>query len=106
MARVVVSLLAQADTDYIATNLTDKAGHRVAAKYTASFEALYERLAAHPGSGAPRTSIGRHVRIGIASPYIVIYEHDKASDTVTIFRIVHGRRRITGKMLMTGDNHP
>jgi toxin ParE1/3/4 len=103
MARVIVSLLAQADTDYIAIDLTHKAGHSVAAKYSASFEAIYERLAAHPDSGAPRPAIGRHVRIGIASPYIVIYEHDKASGTVTIFRVVHGRRRITGKMLMTGD---
>jgi len=105
MARVIVSLLAQADTGYIAADLTDKAGHNVAAKYLASFEAIYERLAAHPDSGAPRPAIGRHVRIGIASPYIVIYEHDKASDTVTIFRVVHGRRRITGKMLLIGDNH-
>jgi toxin ParE1/3/4 len=99
MARVVVSLLAQADTAAIVIDLTDKAGHRVAVEYAASFEALYERLAAYPDSGAPRPAIGRHVRIGIVSPYIVIYEPDSASDTVTIFRIVHGRRRITGKLL-------
>jgi plasmid stabilization system protein ParE len=48
MARVIVSLLAQVDTDYIAIDLTHKAGHSVAAKYSASFEAIYERLAAHP----------------------------------------------------------
>jgi plasmid stabilization system protein ParE len=102
MARVIVSLLAQADSDYIVADLTDKAGPSVAARYAASFEALYERFAAYPDSGAPRPAIGQHVRIGIASPYIVIYEHDKTSDTVTIFRIVHGRRKITGRLLRGG----
>jgi plasmid stabilization system protein ParE len=33
------------------------------------------------------------------SPYIVIYRHTEAADTVTILRIVHGRRRITGTLL-------
>jgi toxin ParE1/3/4 len=99
MARVVVSLLAQVDTAAIVTGLTEEAGHSVAAQYAASFEALYARLAAHPGSGAPRPAIGRRVRIGVVSPYVVIYEHRMASDTVVIFRIVLGRRRITGELL-------
>jgi plasmid stabilization system protein ParE len=102
MAQVIVSLLAQADTDCIVTDLAEKAGYNVAAGYVASFEAIYARLAAHPDSGAPRPAIGRHVRIGIASPYIVIYEYVEASDTVTIFRIVHGRRKISGKLLRGG----
>jgi toxin ParE1/3/4 len=102
MARVIVSLLAQADTTDIITYLAGQAGYGVAVGYAASFEALYERLASHPDSGAPRPAIGHHIRIGIVSPYIVIYEYDKVSDMVTIFRFVHGRRRITGKML-TGD---
>jgi hypothetical protein len=40
MARLTVSLLAQADTAYIARNLTAKAGHAVAARYLDSFEKL------------------------------------------------------------------
>jgi plasmid stabilization system protein ParE len=32
-------------------------------------------------------------------PYIVIYDHEQAADLVTVLRIVHGRRRITGKLL-------
>jgi toxin ParE1/3/4 len=102
MARVIVSLLAQADTNEIVTDLAEKAGYNVAAGYAASFEALYERFAVHPDSGAPRFAIGPDIRIGIASPYVVIYGHDKASDTVTIFRIVHGRRKISGKLLRGG----
>ena len=39
------------------------------------------------------------IRVGIASPYIVIYSHMEADDTVRVLRIVHGSRRITGKLL-------
>ncbi len=99
MARVIVSLLAQTDTAAIVADLANSAGRRVASEYIASFEALYARLAAHPDSGAPRPAIAPHVRIGIVSPYIVIYEFDRAIDAVTILRIVHGRRRITGEIL-------
>jgi toxin ParE1/3/4 len=99
MARIVVSLLAQADAAAIIIDLKNKAGHSVAAKYVESFQALYDRLAVHPDSGAPRPAIGRHVRIGIVSPYVVIYERDRMRDLVTIFRVVHGRRRISGNLL-------
>ncbi len=102
MARVIVSLLAQADSAYIIIDLVAKAGHRVAAKYASDFEALCERLAIHPDSGPCRPAIGERVRIGIVSPYIVIYEYEPASGIVTIFRIVHGRRKITGDLLV-GD---
>jgi toxin ParE1/3/4 len=99
MARVVVSLLAQSDTRYILSGLAAVAGLGVASKYAAEFEALYERLTVHPESGPSRSAIGQYVRIGVVSPYVLIYEYDHASDVVTIFRIVHGRRRITGKLL-------
>jgi toxin ParE1/3/4 len=42
-------------------------------------------------------ALGPNVRIGVVSPYIVIYRH--AEDTVNVLRIVHGRRRITDKLL-------
>jgi toxin ParE1/3/4 len=58
-------------------------------------------LTDHPASGAPRPAIGPHIRIGVVAPYIVIYGHDAPQDTVTIFRIVDGRRKITGNMLLT-----
>jgi toxin ParE1/3/4 len=101
MAQLVVSLLARADTTYIAHDLAFKAGAAVAARYLASFERLFLRLAAFPESGASRPAIGPRVRIGVESPYVVLYEHDPPQDTVTIFRVVHGRRKITGKMLLT-----
>ncbi len=99
MARVVVSLLAQADTATIVNDLENNAGHNVAVKYVASFEALYERLTAHPDSGAARPALGSHMRIGIVLPYVVIYRHVADDDVAAIVRIVHGSRRITRKLL-------
>jgi toxin ParE1/3/4 len=53
-----------------------------------------------PDSGAPRPAVSPIARIGVISPYLVIYEFDPASGgPVTIQRIVHGRRKITGRML-------
>ena len=80
--------------------LAGKAGSNLAARYVASFDQLYDRLTDHPGSGAPRLALGPHVRIGIVPPYIVIYEHDPANDTVIILRIVHGRCKISGALLL------
>ena len=101
MANVIVSLLAQFDEAYIARDLAGKAGRRVAAKYAARFDGLYVRLGEHPESGAPRPSLGRNVRIGIVSPYTLTYRYDTATNTVTILRILHGRRKLTGAMLLS-----
>jgi toxin ParE1/3/4 len=99
MARIIVAPEADADTDGIIADLAAQAGGRVAVKYIGLFDKLYERLADHPGSGAPRPVLGTHIRIGIVSPYIVIYRHSGADNTVTVLRVVHGRRRITGALL-------
>jgi hypothetical protein len=73
MARVVLSFAADADAAGIIAYLTSKAGHATAAKYNALFENLYDRLAVH---------------------------HEPAADLITVLRIVDGRRRITGKLLV------
>ncbi len=99
MARVVVSPVAQADTATIIRDLAAKAGHGVAAGYAASFEALYDRLAAHPESGAPRPSYGRHVRIELVLPYVVAYRYIPDSALVGVIRVLHGSRHITRKLL-------
>jgi toxin ParE1/3/4 len=100
MARLIVSSPAQADSNAILRYLAFHAGRAVAARYAASFESLFERLTRHPESGAPRPELGAAVRICVVSPYIVIYECEPAaSDAVTVLRILHGRRRVTGAML-------
>ena len=63
MARVVVSTVAQADTATL--DLASKAGLGVAADYAAFLELLYDRLATHPDSGAPRPAYGRRTRLAV-----------------------------------------
>lgn len=99
MAHVIVTPSADADTAEIIAYLDAKAGYGVAARYNASFEQLYEHLADFPESAAPRPKVGSNIRIGIVSPYIVIYKHTEADRIVRVLRIVHGSRRITGKLL-------
>jgi toxin ParE1/3/4 len=97
MARVVIAASADTDVEGILTYLAAEAGWRTAAKYLTLLERLYDRLASHPAIGAPRPALGQDIRIGIGSPYII--RHTAADDTVTVLRIVHGRRHITGRLL-------
>jgi toxin ParE1/3/4 len=99
MARVVVTEPADADAADILTYLAREAGSVAAVKYSRAFDALYQRLASHPDSGAARPALGSHIRIGIVLPYVVIYRHVAGDHIVAILRIVHGNRRITRKLL-------
>jgi toxin ParE1/3/4 len=38
--------------------------------------------------------LGKEIRVGIVFPYLVIYRHSVADDTVTVLRVIHGRRNI------------
>ena len=99
MARVVISDEASDDEAGILIALNMVAGLRTAAEYRGRFRGLYDRLAAHPAIGAPRPALGRDIRIGIVPPYIILYRYTEDDETMTVLRIVHGRRRITGKLL-------
>jgi toxin ParE1/3/4 len=99
MTHVVVTSSADADVHAIQIDLARATGIQVAERYTALLESLYDRLAEHPDSGAPRPALGKDVRIGIGLPYIVIYRHSAIDDIVTVLRIVHGRRNITAKLI-------
>jgi toxin ParE1/3/4 len=99
VARVIVTPSADTDIAEIIAYLDAKAGYGVAAKYNASFEQLYDNLADSPDGGAPRPKIGSNIRIAVVSPYVVIYRHTEADGIVRVLRIVHGSRRITGKLL-------
>jgi toxin ParE1/3/4 len=101
MPRLRFTSLADADTAAILEDLASKAGPVVAEKYLDRFESLYAQLSTYPQSGPPRPALGDNIRIAIAAPFIVIYRHQPQDDTVTILRLVHGRRRITGALLRT-----
>lgn len=103
MAHVVVTELASADQSAILTELFARAGRGTAAKYRSRFAACYDRLAAHPAIGPRRSALGPDIRIAIVIPYVVIYVHDESPDTVTILRVIHGRRDMA-TTLLAGDH--
>jgi plasmid stabilization system protein ParE len=99
MARIVLTGTASADQAAILNDLHAKAGLPVAIKFRSLFGELYDRLADHPASGPRRPALGPAIRIGIVAPYVVLYEPSASDDTVTILRIVHGRREISRSLL-------
>jgi len=99
MAKVVVSSPANADFETIVRDLALDAGVLVAARYDMDFRALFRRIALFPESGGPRSKLGPKVRVGVAAPYVVVYEYDQTDDTVIVLRIVHGKRKLTRKMI-------
>ncbi len=100
MARVIFAASAAGDSAAIFNELNARAGHRVATTFRNRFRKLYDRLASYPGSGAPRPVLGPGIRIAFVAPYIVIYRYIAGEDFVTVLRIVHGHRKIAGKLLV------
>ena len=97
MARVLLSTVARQDVRDILSDLRERAGPVVARRYGADFQRIYRSLAEFPAGGSPRRSLGSDVRVKIVYPYVAFYEH--TADTVTILRVLHGRRDITASVL-------
>jgi toxin ParE1/3/4 len=75
-----------------------KAGPVVAAEYANRFRSTLERLVDLPETSAPRPNLGPKIRIGIVSPYILIYEFVGEDDSVILLRILHGKRNIAREL--------
>lgn len=101
MARVRVSTTADADIVRILAAIAREAGGATARKFNARFEALFDTLEAFPDSCPARPALGLHIRVGVVYPYLVIHRHvpGEDDDVVGIVRILHGRRRITRKLV-------
>jgi toxin ParE1/3/4 len=102
MARVIVSDLTDEDTATMLGDIAREADHLVADRYNAELGSLYDRLADYPESCQARPKLGAHVRVGVIHPYLVIYRYATGSDTVSIVRILHRRRKITRNFLRPG----
>ena len=85
------------DVRRILSDLNDRAGYRVAARYADDFKATYCRLLNVPEGGPPRPKLGPNSQIAIVLPYIVIYDHE--DDVVTVLRVLHGKRNITRDLI-------
>jgi plasmid stabilization system protein ParE len=97
MTRVVVTERAKEDVRRILTDLNARAGNHVAERYAADFKTAYRRLAHIPAGGPPRPALGSKTRIVPVLPYIVIYDYE--NDTVTVLRVLHGKRNITRNLI-------
>ena len=106
MARIILTRDADADSASIIADLAEKAGARVADRYEADFDRVYDRLADYPQSGAPRPRLGEHVRICVVSPYTIFYEYAEGDDEVIIMRIAHGRRKVSRRFLRGAGKVP
>jgi toxin ParE1/3/4 len=94
MTRLVVAAEAESDTATILSYLEREAGVAIALQYGQRFEQTIDRLVSMPDSGAPRPALGARVRIGVVAPYVLIYEYSREDDTLTLLRILHGRRHL------------
>ena len=95
----IVKRQAEIDLDVLLDHLSDEAGSQVARKYAMAFDECLSKLSQFPGIGAPRPELGTMTRMSIVSPYLVFYDFDAGSDTVTVLRILHGRRNFTRQTL-------
>lgn len=99
MTRLVVTADAETDTAEILNYLSTEAGPRVAEDFGRRFRIAIERFVRIPGVGAPRPVLGKTTRASIVFPYVLIYDYTEDDDTVTLLRILHGRRNITRGLL-------
>ena len=101
MTVVSFTQVATNDLAVIKNALALKSGKRVALKYANRFYDLFERLTEHPSSCPARPRLGYGVRMGVVAPYLVFYHYDNHEKLVTVMRVVHGKRRITRKMILS-----
>jgi plasmid stabilization system protein ParE len=99
MTRLIVAAEADADAIAILDYLHKEAGVRVAERYKVRFQQTMARLTDLPETGSPRPALGIHTRIAIVQPYLLIYDYTPPDDTLTLLRILHGRRNITRALL-------
>src|SRR5262245_31043024 len=99
MTRLSVTADAEADLNDIIDFLRNEAGAPVAADYGYKFRASIERFIEYPRLGSPRPALGPDTRIGVVPPYVLIYDFNPDDDTLTLLRVVHGKRNITDRLI-------
>ena len=97
MARLLFAPGARDDLRELLATLIEKAGRPVAAAYADRFRSTLRRIETFPSSGAPRPKLGASIRIAVVSPYILIYR--TTAGGVQIVRVLHGRRKVTRRMI-------
>src|SRR4051794_35872359 len=99
MTRLVVTADAEADTSSILDYLEREGSPRIAENYGRRFRAAIVRFVDLPETGPLRPALGQNVRVAIVFSYVLIYEYVPQDYTVTLLRVLHGRRNITRELL-------
>lgn len=102
MAKVTISVRAQGDLQELLIDLGSRAGTSVTTRYQTDIYEFFSHVAAFPESCQARPRLGKDIRLGVVSPYSVLYRYDRNADHVLIIRILHGRRRLTRRLLREG----
>ncbi|MEQ1719308.1 MAG: type II toxin-antitoxin system RelE/ParE family toxin [Hyphomicrobium sp.] len=106
MARIQFSVQFRRDFNVVIKRLAEVAGEPVARKYNLDVRRSVRQLADNPGIGAPRRKIGARIRMLVVSPYLIFYEGGPKAKSVTVLRIIDGRRRITRRTIAAGRDAP
>jgi toxin ParE1/3/4 len=99
MTLLVIATRFTVDISQIRMHLEEVAGKATAQRYLGQFERAARRLSEMPRSGFLRPALGPDTRRLVIRPYVLIYDYSVEDDTVTLLRLVHGRRKITPAML-------
>lgn len=99
MTTLVVTAHAHRDFDDILHHLDDMAGQRTAQAYADRFANALERIEQFPSAGPQRPALGPCARIAIVLPYMLIYDYSEADGRLVLLRVLHGRRRMTERLL-------
>ena len=97
MASLIFSEEAATDLETIIDYLVQAAGNSTAERYGERFRAAFRQLS-DPGSGSPRPQFGESMRLWSVPPYLIFYRHARSEATVSIIRIIDGRRRLSDKL--------
>jgi len=99
MPTLVVTAHASRDFETILDHLSDVAGQQTAQAYAERFAHTLERIEQFPNAGPQRPALGPDTRIAIVLPYVLIYDYSEPHDHLVLLRVLHGRRKMTERLL-------
>lgn len=99
MTTLVVTVHAIRDFDDILHHLDDLAGQTTAQVYAHRFADALECIEQFPSTGPRRPALGPCARIAIVLPYVLIYDYSETNEHLVLLRVLHGRRRMTERLL-------
>lgn len=94
---VRITQSAERDLEGIVDHLAGVRGTDFALSYLADLRQRVDTLQEFPRRYRVRRNFGRGVRVLVERPYLIIYRVE--TDTVNIMRVLHGRRRITKRLI-------